>query len=245
MKILTNMVISALISTITPSVLVRADIPATHGMLLFGQNTTYASHLPMLHSPHDYQVILSLALADLPASHTLQAYSAAKVAGAPLFTLVPELMDLTQVISGAKSTFKAVIYQGHFEQGGKALGSVNASVTQVIFSDHLVQNTSASNPEQYLAFGESGEYYAAHLIHPAPGVTSFDSVMHVGQPYQVQGVCHKRYCPDFAPHPVTDDELPLTLSGGTPKAGQQLGSLGGVISDVLETIYYNESDLAP
>ena len=44
------------------------DKPATHGMLIFGTNKIYASHLPMFHSPHNYQVILELDL-DLSLIH--------------------------------------------------------------------------------------------------------------------------------------------------------------------------------
>jgi hypothetical protein len=43
---------------------VRHDHPdpnatfGTHGMLLFGEETLYLSHLPMFMSPHNFQVIL-------------------------------------------------------------------------------------------------------------------------------------------------------------------------------------------
>jgi hypothetical protein len=36
------------------------DQPAVHGMLLVGEETLYLSHLPMFHSPHNYQVILEV-----------------------------------------------------------------------------------------------------------------------------------------------------------------------------------------
>ena len=40
----------------------QADRPSVHGMLLFGKENLYASHLPMFHAPHDYQVIFKLNL---------------------------------------------------------------------------------------------------------------------------------------------------------------------------------------
>jgi hypothetical protein len=50
----------------------RADAPAVHGMVLFGgKQAAYVSHLPMFHAPHDRQLILKVALADLPRSQTL------------------------------------------------------------------------------------------------------------------------------------------------------------------------------
>mgnify|MGYP003693773227 CR=1 FL=1 len=36
----------------------------THGMLLFGDETLYLSHLPMFMSPHNFQVILAVTLND-------------------------------------------------------------------------------------------------------------------------------------------------------------------------------------
>lgn len=38
------------------------DKASTHGMLIFGKNKIYAYHLPMFHSPHNYQIILELEL---------------------------------------------------------------------------------------------------------------------------------------------------------------------------------------
>ena len=73
-----------------------ADEPATHGMLLFGQNQTYASHLPMFHTPHDYQLIMKIKLSTNPraSSMPLIEYKKAKQNGEKLFTLVFSTLDL-------------------------------------------------------------------------------------------------------------------------------------------------------
>ena len=42
----------------------RASEPAFHGMVLFGNKTHYISHLPMYHSPHDYQVVAQVSLSN-------------------------------------------------------------------------------------------------------------------------------------------------------------------------------------
>jgi len=39
-----------------------SDRSPVHGMLIFGKNKIYASHLPMFHAPHHYQIILELEL---------------------------------------------------------------------------------------------------------------------------------------------------------------------------------------
>src|SRR4030095_17245252 len=38
------------------------DRPSVHGMLIFGTEKIYASHLPLFHAPHNYQIILELEL---------------------------------------------------------------------------------------------------------------------------------------------------------------------------------------
>ena len=74
----------------------RADIQAVHGMLLFsGEKTTYASHLPMFHSPHERQLILKISLGGVPGSSALKAFEAAQKAGKKFFTIEPEVMDLS------------------------------------------------------------------------------------------------------------------------------------------------------
>src|SRR5690606_35280776 len=87
-----------------------ADTPSTHGMLLFGDRVTYASHLPMFHAPHDYQLIMKLKFSDQAPSETLRLYEEAKEEEPSLFTLVPERMDLSEVVSGQRTEFSAVIY---------------------------------------------------------------------------------------------------------------------------------------
>ncbi len=41
------------------------DKPSTHGMLIFGKEQIYASHLPLFHTPHNYQIIIELQLDNL------------------------------------------------------------------------------------------------------------------------------------------------------------------------------------
>jgi hypothetical protein len=220
----------------------RADHPAVHGILLFGNHVTYASHLPMFHSPHDYQVLLKLSLAEVSGGHTVAAYDSAKATSAEYFTLVPERMDLTQVISGAKKSFKAAIFQGHFERGGKNLGLVQVSVEKIVYATHLDANAASSN--NYFVFGESGEYFAAHIIQGKP---NFDAIAQVGQPSNIDlPVCHRRFCPDPQSVPVADEKLPLTLPAQQPslQVGDFLGGLGGASTPVQKVIYLEQGELS-
>src|SRR4051812_26434995 len=121
MKFLESLLFSVLLTGATA----HADMLSVHGMLVFGgKKDTYASHLPMFRPPHDRQVILKIALKDIPGSQTVEAYTVAKNSGKTLFTIEPEVMDLEKVVNGSKTDFIAALYDGHFERGGQNLGKI-------------------------------------------------------------------------------------------------------------------------
>ncbi|MDB2447382.1 hypothetical protein N9W79_02020 [bacterium] len=224
-----------------------ADAPATHGMLLFGQNQTYASHLPMYHKPHDYQLIMKLKLKDIkppmPRGNpsTLDNYSIAKQYH-KLFTLVPEQMDLTKIIDGTKKSFRAKIFQGHFERGGHDLGLVTVIIEKVIYSQKLDPNAKPSS--EFLAFGEKGEYYGAHIVGGKP---NYDSVFSILKPKpgcspragNCGGLLKKVSVPDSALPIIIRD---YGFSDQAPEAGDLIGPTFSTSTNVIEVIYseYNE-----
>lgn len=198
----------------------RADQPGVHGMLLFGNKSTYVSHLPMFHSPHDYQLLLKVSLRDQQGSKTVEAYEEAKKNTSEYFTFVPQVMDLTELISGAKTNFSAVIYKGHFERGGQSLGIAEFHVEKLVFSNKLKAQASPIE-NSYFVFGEMGEYFAAHLIQAKP---SYDAILGVSQPYKLQEVyCRWRYCPvtrpvfHSRPAIAADSRWPLEGSEGSQR----------------------------
>jgi hypothetical protein len=90
-----------------------------HGMALFGgKDALYASHLPMFHAPHNYQVVLRVHLADPKQDQALRARLDGRTA---LWTVAPENFELDRLAPGAArplKRFKADMVEGHFEQGG-------------------------------------------------------------------------------------------------------------------------------
>jgi hypothetical protein len=209
------------------SLALRADPPSTHGMLLFGDKVNFASHLPMFHSPHDYQLLMRLEFGTLPKEmpHTLENYAAAKAAGRTLFTLVPERMDLSQVISGLKRSFRAEIFDGHFERGGKSLGPVSVVVAEIVFAEKLSPRGQQPSHESYLSFGAQGEFFAAHLIEARP---SFDAILKIGQPNGSGLLRVARPGSEFV----------------LPEKGDLLGDPLGTQSRVEDVIYLEEAELA-
>lgn len=187
-----------------------ADVPAIHGMVLFGGKNTYASHLPMFHAPHNYQAVFEIAIEELPqGTGAAQQYHETKKSNADaLFTLVPEKLDLTKVISGEKTSFQADIFEGHFEKGGVDLGPVQVTVSKVVFSQTLEQNSSANT--QFVVFGKEGEFFATKKIG---GFGSYDAIMKVGVPEKLFWYsCPSRACGMSFEKQLSDADFPLEIS---------------------------------
>lgn len=224
----------------------RADQMATHGMLLFGNQKTYASHLPMFHAPHDYQVILELSLEGVPHSTAVNQYNLAKADATQMFTLKPQPMDLTKVISGEQTSFIAYIYKGHFEQGGQNFGPAKVNVTKIIQANKLSESPSSDN--YYLLFGVSGEYFGAHLISGKP---DFDQIVSIERPYVLSyPQCRGRWCPEPFKIPVADQQLPLKVNAGFTEgknpvvAKDFLGTLTGYSAEVQKVNYLEINELS-
>lgn len=203
-----------------------ADQPTTHGMIVFGTKATYASHLPMFHHPHDYQVLMKIGLTS-DAGPALAKYEQLKAGGEKLFTLAPQPMDLTQVMNGSITKFKADLFHGHFERGGINLGPVTVTVEHFIINAKLDPNSSEKS--QFVVFGAQGEYFAAHLINGKP---SFDYIASITKPAG-----------------LADSQLPAALTNAPPGpaipvTGQTLGEAGGATAAILQVIYLEQNELA-
>lgn len=89
------------------------DTTGVHGMLLFGEDDLYLSHLPMFMTPHNFQVLLEAGFDD----------AVREVLGAGgLHTFEPEVFAITELDPGgdgpARAAIEGTIFRGHFERGG-------------------------------------------------------------------------------------------------------------------------------
>ncbi|ASK29372.1 hypothetical protein CEY12_04330 [Chryseobacterium sp. T16E-39] len=142
------------------------DHPGIHGMVLLGDDTQYASHLPLFYSPHDYQVILKIKLDELSAV----TYQKDKLAHPEnkLYTIEPEKFVLPGIINDIK-TFKTNIYRGHFERGGELIiKDAQVEITKVLYFHKLNKDKSEGNPCDYIVFGDQKEQFLAHQILNRP-----------------------------------------------------------------------------
>ncbi len=151
----------------------HTDMPSTHGMALVGTEKIYLSHLPMFHSPHDYQVILEVELED--AAKAL--YSASRVLNNDtVYTIAPETGVLTEMAKAGK-IFRADLYRGHFERGGTPIAEKTAiKVVRVLYFKKFVPGEAKPDEEDFILFGNAKEQFGAHLISAAP---DFDRLVKV------------------------------------------------------------------
>lgn len=153
---------------------VSADRPANHGMAVVGHHKVYLSHLPMFHTPHDYQVILEVEF-DAEAKSI---YDNSGSSPTPeLFTLAPDedfvLPEKVQV----GNSFPATLFKGHFERGGTAIASgFNVKISKVLYFKKFQKGEVKPDQAQYLHFGNDKEQFLAHIVTAKP---DFDQIVSV------------------------------------------------------------------
>jgi glyoxylase-like metal-dependent hydrolase (beta-lactamase superfamily II) len=150
-----------------------SDRSATHGMLLFGRERLYFSHLPMARSPHDYQLIFEGRLPD----STLALYRAdAAQHDTTVFTIEPTEQWVLPHAVQHDTTFLAHVYRGHFERGGvRIASSVPIRVARVVMFRRF-ESGDAPAANDWISVGSSGDRY---LLHRIAGRNDVDQVLHL------------------------------------------------------------------
>lgn len=223
--------------TLIASSMVQAashDHPSVHGMLIVGKSKVYLSHLPMFHSPHDYQVLIE---AEFSADGQTAYQEALKSPFETLFTLVPETFVLPEMAQNPKP-FKAQIYKGHFERGGQEIANnVTVTIKKVLYFKKFVPNATKPEMSTLLLFGNEIEQFIAHQITAKP---DFDQVMEVKLPngsgfMKDLGVAEVplNYS-NFPLRPTSIQHADISLSQGPLK----------IVLDVGNQIYLEHGDLA-
>jgi hypothetical protein len=151
-----------------------ADKPSVHGMLIFGTQKMYASHLPLFHAPHNYQIIIELELDKAAKEKFIKDQQLHPEF--TTYTIEPERFILPDKIN-SKGSFKANLYRGHFERGGvKIADSISIKISSVIFFKQFNPDEPRSLNAAYLLFGNSKEQFAVHLISNKP---DFEQIIQV------------------------------------------------------------------
>jgi hypothetical protein len=156
------------------------DTIGRHGMLLFGAEPAYLSHLPMYACPHNFQVLLEVE-PDRPALEALRADRARHGDGMYTFDPVPFPIAELEPHDGvpARTSLDGTLVRGHFERGGSPIAAgARMDIRTVVFFRQLDVDA-APEPDQaleYLYFGRGGQRYLVHELQARP---SFDQVLTV------------------------------------------------------------------
>jgi hypothetical protein len=154
-----------------PAPAYRDDPPAVHGMLVVGSKAVFASHLPMFHEPHDYQVIIEL---ELPAAALASYRADKKQHPTSIYTLAPKPFQLRRIRTDKRFRFRGTLYRGHFERGGKPLlRDIELTVARVIHFRHLSADTVEPRAYRAVRFGSGTEQFLAHFVGQKP---DFDQI---------------------------------------------------------------------
>lgn len=154
-----------------------------HGMVLFGDDVLYLSHLPMFGAPHNFQVVLEIALDDDVRSRVLSHDHV--VPSENYDTFVPDAFPMAELDpqgdGPARTAITGKIVCGHFEREGSKhpplAGKVTARIRRVVHFSELDLATKPSGRNlTYLCFGQGGRLYLAHEITTRP---SFDHLLTV------------------------------------------------------------------
>lgn len=149
------------------------DHPSIHGMLIVGRSKIYLSHLPMFHSPHDYQVILEARFSQKGQNAYLESQANSDET---VYTLVPESFVLPEMVRSPRP-FQAQIYKGHFERGGAVIAdNVTVTIDRVLYFKKFSLNEAKPKNGSYVLFGNESEMFLAHSIKAKP---DFDQVLQV------------------------------------------------------------------
>ncbi|GAA0929792.1 hypothetical protein [Virgisporangium aurantiacum] len=157
----------------------ECDTTGRHGMLLFGEDPLYLSHLPMYECPHNVQFVGEVGF-DPEALDLLRADRARHGDGLYTFDPVPFPIAELERHDGvaARNAFEGTLVRGHFERGGTPIASnVRVDVHRVV-SYSLLDVDAKREPGRelsYLCFGRDRR----HLAHELRERPSFDQVLAV------------------------------------------------------------------
>jgi len=158
----------------------ECDTTGRHGMLLFGDDPLYLSHLPMYECPHNVQ-FLGEAGFDPGVLELLRADRTRHGDGLYTFDPVPFPIAELERRDGvaARNAFEGTLVRGHFERGGTPIATgVRVDVRRVV-SFSLLDVDAKREPGRelsYLCFGRGDRLYLAHELRERP---SFDQVLAV------------------------------------------------------------------
>ena len=125
----------------------------------------FASHLPLYYTPHDYQVIYKI--------HIAESEKLIELVNRNMVTLLPSTFDLTRLLRGERFAIETQFFDGHFERGGTKQFTAKMTFEQPILIKQVSPQSTSTKAMIYLAAINDKTAVFAHKIQTSP---SFDAV---------------------------------------------------------------------
>jgi hypothetical protein len=156
---------------------IGAEPPGFHGMLLFGSERIYMSHLPMFMPQHRYQAIWEVSFGEAGDASYRAEWARQDNAGG-IFTLAPQELFRLPDLTAARTSFTADVHVGHFERPGhrKLLEGATVTLKQAVHWHPFLPGDRRPDQATYVLFGGDDELFLAHWISTAP---NYDQVLAV------------------------------------------------------------------
>ena len=150
-----------------------------HGMVLYGSNPYFLSHIPMFHEPHDQQLIMRVSLTTQNGHHVSENFTKETYSIRPLRNF-----SLNDLILGRLQTFQGDIYEGNFESNGKVVfANVFIKVEKKLFNKKIPFNRSLPGFTYFLV-GDGHQLFAINEIsrtNPYQQIVSFETDAQIGR----------------------------------------------------------------
>jgi hypothetical protein len=156
---------------------IGAEPPGFHGMLLFGSERIYMSHLPMFTPQHRYQAIWEVSFGEAGDAAYRAEWARPDNAGG-IFTLAPQELFRLPDLTAARTSFTADVHVGHFERPGhrKLLEGATVTLKQAVHWHPFLPGDRRPDQATYVLFGGDDELFLAQWISTAP---NYDQVLAV------------------------------------------------------------------
>lgn len=143
------------------------NLMGSHGMVLIyhPEEGFFVSHLPLYLTPHDYQLIYKIQVAE-PEKLT-------DLLKNDMVTLLPANFDLSRLIVGERFSINTTFFQGHFERGGKSQFSTDMTFEKPILIKKVSPTFTSTKAVTFLAPISEQNAIFAHRIQKPP---SFDAI---------------------------------------------------------------------
>ncbi|MBC7467591.1 MAG: hypothetical protein H7256_16490 [Bdellovibrio sp.] len=142
---------------------------SVHGMVIFGSGPYFIEHIPMLHAPHDFQIVASVEILDKTGKLLTPDFSNQG------FTFEPSAnFSLDDFMAGKITHIEGSIHEGSFEQGGKIIPGFE-SIVIAVTKMNLVRQLPSEGAQTFFEVSDLKYTYQTNIITPKNSVQNLEN----------------------------------------------------------------------